>query len=437
MTGALAATTLLAMGCSWGGGSDARAVSPTQFIQEPSSAQPGVAEAPNLPPVEPGAPSQGVAEVIRGTAERLAESVAPPAANPRPPVPLARPALAATDEAVAGAGPAEPVIVSTPPAQTLGNYTVDAMVGQVNGQAIYASRVLGPIDEVLQRMASENPRPIFRTKSAELIGMVLQRIVYDALIIGEAERELSPQEQQGLRYYMQKQREQLLRKWGQGSTVVADVALREQTGKGLEATLDETRQRALVERYTSQKVMPKLNVTWRDIERYYTLNKAEFNPPPGRVLRFIWVEKDNVRGVDRIKAALAAGKPFAEVAGDRANLYRRDDGGLMPEAQVGDKVTRFDAINAAIVSLKPGEHSDRIEVDGESWWVFVESVSTGEARSIVDAQKDIEDRLRRQRFQATQDRYRKQLFATGSYNPLDDMTRSLVDIAMSRYAPAN
>src|SRR5690606_31306012 len=76
--------------------------------------------------------------------------------------------------------------------------TADAMVGQVNGRAIYASQVLAPIAPQLRSLGQSVSRAEFRRQADNLIRGELLRIITDALILGEAERDLTQQEHYGL-----------------------------------------------------------------------------------------------------------------------------------------------------------------------------------------------------------------------------------------------
>lgn len=326
----------------------------------------------------------------------------------------------------------KPQIVATPLAGDTAIYTVDAMVGQVNGRALYASSVLEPIADQLAALGRTLPRGVFRERATSLIASRLDQIVADALILGEAERDLSENEQMGLTQLLREKREELLRQYGRGSVSLANETMIEQTGKGLDQTLAEYRQKMLVRRYLQQKLMPKMVVSRKDVERYYNDKQSEFNPPAGRTLRLIRVT--DAAAADRIESALNAGKPFAEVAGDRGNLYRRDQGGLMADVARGENIFTQDELNKAMLKLDKGQASSRITIGNAHWWVFVESIESGKPKTLRDVQLDIEETLKRQRYQSLTQRYRQRLFSEGSYNPVAQMTDSLVQVAISRYA---
>lgn len=327
----------------------------------------------------------------------------------------------------------KPVVTAAPPPDGKESaYTMDAMVGQVNGNAIYASTVFDPIGEQLAALGRSQPRAVFRTRAIELINGRLDAIVADALILGEAERDLSEQEQAGLQNMLRDHREELLRVYGSGSRSLADENAVRKTGRTIDQHLEEFRQRVVVQRYLKEKLLPKINVTRKDIERYYAENITTFNPLPGRRLRVM--KTNDATGAEKIEQALASGKSFAEVAASNLNSYRTSTGGLWPEKVVSEKVFSDESVNAAMLKLNPGQYTQRLKVGEQYWFVFLESRDEGKKKSLREAQVEIEELLKRQRFNDLSQKYRTRLFTQGSYNPLAQMSEGLVSVAMSRYA---
>jgi hypothetical protein len=309
---------------------------------------------------------------------------------------------------------------------------MDAMVGQVNGNAIYSSTVFDPLNEQLAALGRTQPRSVFRARAAELIGRRLDEIVADALILGEAERDLSEPERAGLQNMMRDHQDELLRIYGTGSRSLADENAVRKTGRTIDQLLEEFRQRVIVQRYLREKLLPKINVTRKDIERYYNDNYTTFNPLPGRTLRVM--KASDAAGAEKIERALASGKSFTEVASSNLNGYRTSTGGLWPEKVVSEKVFSDAGVNSAMLKLKPGEHTPKIKVGEQYWFVFLESQEQGKAKPLRDAQVEIEELLRRQRFNDLSQKYRTRLFTQGSYNPLAQMSEALIAVAMSLYA---
>lgn len=306
------------------------------------------------------------------------------------------------------------------------------MVGQVNGQAIYAQTVFDPIAEQLSILGTSKPRAEFRQTADQLIAGRVNQLVLDSLILGEAERDLSPQEQAGLQQVLKKRLEELVRYWGLGSSAVADDELLEKTGKSLEETLDDARQQMIVQRYLRQKLVPKINVSRKDIERYYFDHYDQFNTAGSRTLRLCMV--DSPAAAAKVKSMLQQGVPFEKVASIPENRYRSSEGGLMSQKAVGQEVFSQPQLNQAMVGLQAGQHSGPVQIDQTYWWVYVQAVEEGRAQPLRDVQLEIEEALRRQQFQTLTQQYRQKLFETGSYNPIEGMNQTLVEIAMNRFS---
>ncbi len=304
------------------------------------------------------------------------------------------------------------------------------MVGQVNGQPIYATRVFEPIQEQLAALGKQRPSRQFRLQAYQLIQGQLSQMILDALMIGEAQRDLSTQEQAGLDQLLAARRQELIRYWGQGSIAVAESRLLEETGLNLKETLAQERQKLLVQRYMHQKLFPKIHVSRKDIERYYRDHYEEYNPPLRRALRLIRV--DSPAAADQIDQRLSQGQPFRQIASSPQNKYRHEDGGLMAEA-IGNEVFGQAPLNDAMRRLQAGEHSPRVQLEDAYWWVYVESIDPGDAKPLSQAQLEIESLLRRQQFQVLTQRYRQELIQTGSYNPVEEMSAALLEIAITRY----
>lgn len=312
-------------------------------------------------------------------------------------------------------------------------YTLDAMVGQVNGQPMYASNVFEPIGDQLAAIGRREPRVVFKVRAKELIAKRLDEMLLDSLILGEAERDLSPQEQAGLQNILKLQRQEIVRFWGEGSEKLADIRLREHEGKGVDQLMTERRQKIVVQRYLRQKLFPKINVTRKDIERYYSEHQKEYNPPAGRSLRILRAVNNDA--ADNIDKALAGGTPFNDLASNpRLNRYLPDKGGLMVDTGGEEKLFGLEPLNEALAKLQPGGHSPRIKAGGSDWWVFYESRNEGKGRPLREVQLEIEELLRTQRFRYLSSRYQQRLREQGSFNPLDEMTNSLLEVAVSRYA---
>ena len=321
--------------------------------------------------------------------------------------------------------------LATPPGRR--DLVLDAMVGQVNGHPIYTNTVFDPIEQQMVRLGQDLPRLEFRQQVEALVISQLRRIVTERLLLGEAERDLSEQEQQALRNVLKELREQTIRQFGQGVSGLADQRLRREANQTLDEKMEETRQGLLIERFIARKLYPKIHVSRRDVDRYYRTHKDLYHTPPGRLLRMIAVT--NSREADLIDQQLAEAVPFAKVATGKINRYKPDQGGLFDEKPVpGNQIFANEQLNQALVNLEPGEHSPRIEIGRQYRWVFLEAKTEAQGKSLRDVQLTIHRELRRQQRQELTREYERQLFARGSFDPIEDMAATLIDVAMSRYA---
>lgn len=313
--------------------------------------------------------------------------------------------------------------------------TVDAMVGQVNGRPIYASRVFELIDRELSALGRQVPPEQFNLEARRIISGRISSIIIEALILGEAERDLNQQEQYGLQYMVKQRREELVRALGRGSEAVANAAMKEAQGTTLDEQLEEYRQGLLVKRHLQKKVLPQINISRKDIERYYARHFDTYNAPPGRVIHMIRTNKS--ASAERIDQRLSDHEPFLDVAADaELNQNKPDQQGLFGEFP-GDQIFGLATLNDATLKLAAGEHTPRITENGVHYWIFVRSLSDGRARPLREVQGEIEQILRRQRYNELTNRYHQHLFETGSYDSLDQMVEALVQVAMSRYAMAS
>lgn len=330
----------------------------------------------------------------------------------------------------------------TPPPPTLAatdtgpsRVTVDAMVGQINGRPVYASEIFEQIGtDSLNRLGAARPRTDFRRESYALLQEHLMARVQSELILAEAESDLTPEQQVGLLGILKMEREKILAQFF-GSEAETQRGLQQQRGMSLEEYLEAKRQQVLVEKYLQEKLYPKINVTRRDVERYYTTHAAEFNPDPTVALRLMTVE--TAEKADEVDKALATGKSFEEVAREYSTRLAAR-GGLLPpfKTTVADfRGLKWQALNEKIRALQPGQRTDRTSLGTEGFgWVELVSVTGGETQSLTEVYPAIENRLRVQQMDQLSRQYNLDLLKKGNFTPLDEMLAGLLDVAMARYA---
>jgi len=235
-------------------------------------------------------------------------------------------------------------------------------------------------------------------------------------------------EQQGLLGALRKFREDLVSEFGLGAAGLADERMREKLGIGLKQRIEQRRQEILVQRYLQQKLYPRIEVTRREVERYYRNHPEQFNPPAEVTLRILFAETPDA--IEQAGEALAEGKPFAEVARQYSTL-NPEQGGLLPpfstDLQDFDRLA-WDAVDEAVRQLKPEpghRTTPKIEVDGGAVWVHLEKLQRAEGRSLSEVYLQIERGLREREFEQLNREYISRLIEEGNFTPIEQMLATL------------
>ena len=339
--------------------------------------------------------------------------------------------LVATDVETPEAGSDEPT-ASTRNDEAL---SVDAMVGHINGEAVYADEIfdvnlVAQLESFGRRYDGEE----FRKYASVAIMDRLQGIVINTLILGEAERNLKEAQRRQIEGRINAEREELLRFYGQGSIAKAKAEFRKDRGKELDRHLVDFREELVIGSYIRSKVMPKIVVNQRDVERYYEDKKEKFNQPDQRAIRIIRATDE--AAVQQIEARLKKGEAFDKIAANpELNSYNPDNAGIFNggEPIPGEKVIGIAPVNEALLPLEAGQHAGPILAGENRFFVQVVSFEPGVSVSLAEAQIVIEKTLRSAQFEKHALRFRMDLLKRGSYSDPKEMGNKLVEIAYGRY----
>lgn len=311
-------------------------------------------------------------------------------------------------------------------------YPVEGLVGQIAGKPIYAHHVLEGLEEQLASLGRREPLPIFRREAQKLIETRIAALVQDALILDEAERALTQDELTSLRAYVDLRREEILRKYGQGSRALAERTILEETGLTLQENLQQFRQAIIIRTYLQRNLDPLINVTRRDMERYYRDHYDEFNPPSRREVRLIWAIEQ--RDADWFKEQLDSGIPFDQLAKEPANASTVKGS---PMEFVGDGSVFGDPIDEQLAELEAGQWVGPIYVPDRKqpyWFVYIESLDKKPGRTLIDAQVEIERTLRDMQSYELRTEFGIKLRRKAAFTDEKRMTESVLDIAVARYS---
>ncbi len=318
---------------------------------------------------------------------------------------------------------------------------VGGLIGQVNGRPIYVNEFFEPLADSLAILGRESTRSEFVATAYPLIVRRMQTLIENELLLSEAEAGLTSDERVGLLYWLEEQRQQLIMQEGGGSEKMAENSLAEQFGVAtVDDRLEQLRRQGLVYRQLQARILSRIHVSWRDIQRYYDEHYDDYNPPPTIQLRLIVVPGNQAEARDAVAAALAEGTPFAEVAARHSSILA-SSGGLMPSRSLADgldaaEFTAWPEVNDAVRSLKEGEHAGPVTVEGgANIWVFLESIEYGQGRTLYDVQHEIEETIREQRYTEERNAYFQELMSRGNFDDPEEMSIVLTDIALTRWGP--
>ncbi len=318
-----------------------------------------------------------------------------------------------------------------------GPLLVDALVGQINGKPVYASKFLAPLDGRLRAKAVElkNNR-LWQREAGRIIYDTLIDQVRDELFLAEARAGLSPEQRQGLFAFVEQLRRNLASQ-NSGSAELAEERTREHEGVSVDKKIADERDQALIRTLVSQKVNPRVNISWRDIQRRYERDAKLYNPSPIANIRMIWVTRSQADNSSKVAELLAASKPFVEIASGELNEFSANEGGLIErvfEAPYGSgRLWEDNTLNDNARTLTVGATVGPFSYQTFQVWMHLDSITQRPGKSLEEAQLEISNRLRNEKFNEETNRLFTRILERGSRTNERDMTERLLLIASERY----
>lgn len=355
------------------------------------------------------------------------------------------PPSAADDErSVRLSSPAVDPIEVTPPGERVvapqrgpaDGVLLDQMVGQINGEPIYAAAFLDELDARFRGEARNMSRSEWLAFADGEIERTLVNRVRDRLLLDEFYNRLTAEQREGLLFFLANIQQDLIARSG-GSAARADERLQETVGRGLAEQVRRQADRQFIIEIFRDEVARGLNVSWRDVERYYYENPERFTTPGRADLRIIRVRTDDAPRRDAVVAALASGEPFADVAAEHSS-FRRAQAGLWPvelgSAAYGDvEIIAISTLNDAAAALDVGETAGPIQAVDSVWWIKLESVEPAASVSLYEAQNQISALIYEERLKRAELDYFRRLLDAASLDNIDTMRRRILLFAAERY----
>ncbi len=350
--------------------------------------------------------------------------------------------------------------------------TVEALVGQVNGRPVYANNVLAPMADQLRAESVKMNRSEFTDSIRNLLffetegmggiirGGRIYELVITELLLSEALGNMSKEQSYGVFSLLAQMRDNLASTQG-GSRTQLRQSIEDEAGVTTEEFLGMQRDQILIDALQNQKIWPKVNVTWRDIQREFEKLSTNTSVPTKEmdderieeILRSIQayiplkditaangsitlgkirLPKEDDR-IEYVTEALASGLPFQEVA-DSVGI---SESGVWGSFELGTGGIDGIGINEVFVeklkSISYGEVVPAFEFRSGVFWIIVldiqEPVSLY-SRSIQIALRNV---LKWVQFNKEKGRFIESLWGKGSLEEVKEMADRITTIAVRRY----
>ena len=296
---------------------------------------------------------------------------------------------------------------SMPPASAQGEI-VDRVVCVVNNDAI-TDNELNEAEALYYYESKEQPK--VGSDRQELRVRLLQRIIENRLQLQQAEREKIQIDEQE----MAEQVTDLMARLKVANERELEAALKPQ-GLTLEGVKKRLREQTMVQRLIRRKVALRISVTEQEIDRYLSENREKLESGLSFEARHILFLPDPGRGEDgwtearrragEVYAQLRGGAAFAELAKKHSDDGSGKDGGALGTLKRGELAAD---IEKQILALQPGDVS-RPYRSSLGWHVFrLESREALEGESLVRVRQQIQDIIFRQKFEARQEAWLKEI----------------------------
>jgi parvulin-like peptidyl-prolyl isomerase len=334
---------------------------------------------------------------------------------------------------------------------------VEALVLTVNDGVITVNDVLRPLRAKLEKIGKNGDENAFRAAAEPLISEEMRRQVGQLLLFNQANRELSDDEKGQVEKQVEARVKEITLESG-GSKAKLDEELRKEG-----TSLEETRkalQRAFTGRYYLQKsFMPDLASSRADLWRYYQEHKDEFSEPRKVKMQVLWVpfgafypamselptlaeheaaKQAAKKKAQEARAQVLAGDDFAKVVAetvDGRKDYRAEQGGVWDYLSPGSFRER--RVEDAAFAGQVGQVSEVIEGETGDFIVKTLDFKPGTVVSFEQAQKEIDRKLREQRYEKLSGEHFLQLQKKATIQRTEAFQKFLLDRAVNVYLVKN
>ena len=353
--------------------------------------------------------------------------------------------------------------------------TVESLVGQVNGRPIYANAVLEPISDQLAAASKKMSRSQFaeevrnalyqehESMGSTLYSGRLYELVITDLLLSEASNRLTKEQSYGIFSLINRLRDDLASAQG-GSQTLARVNLQLEAGVSVEEFLEFQREKLLIDALYREKIWPKVNVSWRDIQREFEqISLAEFSSedandvgeerlqaillglssglnlgaiPEAKGLvsiGMIRVPIDDESLANDVREAFSLGMSFKEVAND---LDLPNDG-LWQTFEMGSKgihdIDVSDLMKEKLIGATEDAVIESFDLGRSTVWLSIMDIQKPISIYNRPVQIAVRNQLRWIAFNREKSRFIESLWGEGSIEEVQTMSERVANIAVRRF----
>jgi parvulin-like peptidyl-prolyl isomerase len=332
---------------------------------------------------------------------------------------------------------------STPTTLPTGQYmVVGLVVAEVDGQPIFANKVLALSQKELSVQAKELDERAFRRLAMDQIDKDKNQLIRDELEYRAAQRSLSEDERKLARTLTTKWLNDAIAHAGGSEEQLKRRVAAE--GYNYDDVLNDKHREFMTQVYYQRKVIPLIVITADGMREYYEKHKADFSEKSGVSFRMIKVSVKEVGDRERALSIAqeiqdaAASNPdgFAALAKERnKEAYLKTSGGLPMDGLIEKGAFAIKPVEDAAWALEPGQVSPVITVGDAFYIIKLEKKTTGRTEPFTSEQ--VQDRiraaLRSEQFKALRDKEQKKLESEAIINIKRNALDTTLDMVMQRY----
>ncbi|MDB5289456.1 MAG: ppic-type ppiase domain protein [Phycisphaerales bacterium] len=349
--------------------------------------------------------------------------------------------------------PPEPVAPATQPAQEAlapGQYQlVGSVLAVVNGQPIYANKVVNTLDRALAAEARKGDAAHFKQVAADLIARQINEFMSAELEFADAQTSLDRKDEQIARMATNRERNELITAAGGSEAMARQRAADE--GVDFDEMMQQKFRTNMVRLYYQKKVLPLIQISASDMRQYYQANLSQFQKPAKAQFRVIKINPTASGGHDKAANKIAdlykrvkEGEDFADLAGrvnDDPVLMKRkgavgDDKGWMEKGAYA-----VEKVDEAVWQMHPGEISPPIDgrdpISGQNnlYLVKVDALEGGVTEPFESerVQSAIKDTLWHTQFNKLHDKHRQRLLDSAVKTVDQNAVEIALQMVMQKY----